>query len=107
MRAKLAFIGIALGGLALVPRSAVAQPDVPLPPGTRVETDLGYANDHEKQALDLYWLPDAEAPTPLVVCIHGGGWRQGRKESCRRSARPLLERGYAVAAVNYRLSPYQ
>ena len=106
MRSKLTVAGVLLAGLALLPAWAVAQPDVLLPPDVRLETDLGYAEGHERQALDLYWLPEAEGPVPLVVCIHGGGWRQGRKAACRNSARPLLEHGYAVAAVNYRLSQH-
>jgi acetyl esterase/lipase len=40
---------------------------------------------------------------PLVVHIHGGGWSAGDKEQ-EHIFVPLLHQGYAVAAINYRLS---
>ncbi|MEI6714438.1 MAG: sulfatase-like hydrolase/transferase [Verrucomicrobiota bacterium] len=53
--------------------------------------------------LDLY-VPSKtpEAPMPLVVWIHGGGWSFGCKEEhCLLSW--LAEEGVAVASINYRL----
>ena len=44
----------------------------------------------------------AGAPFPLVVWIHGGAWKAGSKANPR--ALPLLEAGFAVAAINYRYS---
>ncbi|HEV8629096.1 MAG TPA: alpha/beta hydrolase fold domain-containing protein [Thermoanaerobaculia bacterium] len=54
--------------------------------------------------LDLY-LPktDAAAKVPVIVWIHGGGWRQGSKDGWG-TARAFVERGYAVASIDYRLS---
>ncbi|MEI6666836.1 MAG: alpha/beta hydrolase [Acidobacteriota bacterium] len=54
-----------------------------------------------RQQLDLY-LPDRPARAPLVVWLHGGEFRRGDK----RDHVPmwLLDAGYAVASVNYRLS---
>lgn len=52
--------------------------------------------------LDLY-LPDAPRPAPLVVFIHGGGWRGGSP----RQVEPLLflgDEGFAVASISYRFS---
>jgi acetyl esterase/lipase len=59
--------------------------------------------------LDLY-RPDAPAaPVPVIVHVHGGGWRRGS----RRVPLPrlgsgfydeLAARGFAVAAIDYRLS---
>ncbi len=70
----------------------------------RVLRDLAYvSHGHERQKLDLY-LP-VEKPTgplALVIWVHGGAWMSGSKDYC--PARPLLEQGYAVASINYRLS---
>jgi acetyl esterase/lipase len=53
--------------------------------------------------LDLY-LPEKTParPLPVVMWIHGGGWKNGTKDTC-----PLVwlaAEGYAVASINYRLS---
>lgn len=74
----------------------------PLP--AQVLRDLEYARVGAKSLrLDLY-LPrrDAEARLPVVVWIHGGGWRAGDKAGTR--APEVLGEGYAVASINYRLS---
>lgn len=60
---------------------------------------------HERNVLDL-WKAKATQPTPLVVFIHGGGFRAGSKESLSPALlRGLLENGISVMAINYRLSP--
>jgi acetyl esterase len=60
---------------------------------------------HERNVLDL-WKAKSDKPTPLVVFIHGGGFRGGDKSGF--SAQVLdecLKAGISFAAVNYRLSP--
>lgn len=66
--------------------------------------DLPYVKDgHERQTLDLH-VPGGKRgkAVPVVVYIHGGGWRNGKKSSS--NAIPLITRGYAVAGIGYRLS---
>jgi len=61
---------------------------------------------NQRQTLDLF-LPkeQSEKPRPLLVYIHGGGWRGGSKEGAFRRLQPLLEEsGFAGAAINYRLT---
>ncbi|MBM3725826.1 MAG: hypothetical protein FJW40_10435 [Acidobacteria bacterium] len=73
-------------------------------PGVRVTRNIVQAKTPEKDLLiDLYLPAQAAAkPLPLIVWVHGGAWRAGNKEN------PLglwmVERGYALASVNYRLS---
>lgn len=72
--------------------------------GIRAEKDIPYvAGGDESQRLDLY-LPaqGADHPLPLIVRIHGGGWRGGSKAGCPML--PMVARGYAVASVEYRFS---
>jgi acetyl esterase len=60
---------------------------------------------HQRNVLDL-WKAKSDKPAPLVVFIHGGGFRAGSKEALSPE---LLERclksGISVMAINYRLSP--
>ncbi|MCB1224413.1 MAG: alpha/beta hydrolase [Verrucomicrobiales bacterium] len=75
-----------------------------LPQGVRVERDISYIDGgDEAQRLDLY-LPEAvpEKPLPLLVYIHGGGWRAGSKVGCPVAS--YAARGYIVASVEYRFS---
>ena len=75
-----------------------------LPEGTTAYRDLAYITDgHERQKLDLY-LPKEGKDLPLIINIHGGAWMEGSKEW----GTPLeyLERGFAVASINYRLSQH-
>lgn len=63
---------------------------------------LEYARiDEVPLHLDLY-LPEIESAPALIVWIHGGAWRAGNKKSVR--IKPLLEKGWAIASVDYRLS---
>lgn len=78
-----------------------------LPEGVRAFRNLVYVEGgHERHKLDLY-LPEAtetEASLPLVIWVHGGGWQNGSKDGCPPLRSGYLERGYAVASLNYRLS---
>ncbi|WP_231733992.1 alpha/beta hydrolase [Calycomorphotria hydatis] len=63
--------------------------------------DIEFANvDGHSLKLDLY-LADGES-SPLVVWIHGGGWRGGKKSKCYVTW--LTDHGYSVASVSYRLT---
>src|SRR4051812_31111752 len=69
--------------------------------------DLEYARVGETALLLDLDLPDAAPPYPLIVWIHGGGWRDGSKEDrplVRAVDDALLAHGYAIASINYRLS---
>ncbi|AUD03880.1 alpha/beta hydrolase [Spirosoma pollinicola] len=68
--------------------------------------DLSYLpGGHERQHLDLY-LPRHGNQFPLIIWFHGGGFMRGTKDPSPRNQIPLdyLEKGFAVAAVGYRLS---
>ena len=55
-------------------------------------------------SLDLY-LPAGCEPAPVVVWVHGGGWRRGDKRfGTEVKAAMTHDMGVALVAVNYRLS---
>lgn len=65
------------------------------------QTDIEYARVGDLVLkLDLH-RPQAENP-PLIVYVHGGAWRAGSKSDVPIA--PLLEKGFAIASVDYRLS---
>jgi acetyl esterase/lipase len=70
--------------------------------------DIPYAGtDNPRQCLDLSLPKDrlSKDPLPVIVFVHGGGWRNGNKRSGRARVRPLVESGrYAGVSVGYRLS---
>ena len=61
--------------------------------------------DHRRNVFDL-WMADSQRPTPLVIFIHGGGFRRGDKSLLYDSTIlvDLLEAGISVAGINYRFS---
>lgn len=52
--------------------------------------------------LDIYLPRNTPKPFPVIVWVHGGGWRGGSKENT--TAAFMAQRGYAVISINYRLS---
>jgi acetyl esterase/lipase len=52
--------------------------------------------------LDLYLPKNGAKPVPLVIWIHGGGWREGSKDRAGLSG--VVKAGMALASINYRLS---
>jgi len=68
-----------------------------------MEPNIPYANvGGTALALDLYRPADADNP-PLLIWVHGGAWRFGSRESVE--VRELIEHGFAIASVSYRLTP--
>ncbi|MDA7640117.1 alpha/beta hydrolase [Opitutaceae bacterium] len=66
--------------------------------------DIEYARPNGYSLLlDLY-LPERaqDEGAPVVVWVHGGGWKNGSKE--KPKAAWLAEEGYAVVSINYRLT---
>ncbi len=68
----------------------------------RVVRDVEFArvDDHSLQ-LDLH-LPAGPPRAPLIVWVHGGAWRSGSRQDMPLAK--LVQEGYAVASVDYRLS---
>jgi arylformamidase len=66
---------------------------------------LSYGKD-SLQGLDL-WVPEGAKNAPLVLFVHGGGWKRGSKNNAMGRAMPahMLEQGYAFASIDYRLVP--
>jgi acetyl esterase/lipase len=85
------------------------RPQVRIPDSVEVRRDIDYVGDgNPRQMLDVV-LPKERAEgkkkLPLIVFIHGGGWRNGSKEGSIRRLLPYVESGHYVgASINYRLT---
>jgi arylformamidase len=78
----------------------------PLPPEARTDRDIAYGQ-HPAQRLDLY-RPAATGNLPVVVFVHGGGWRRGDKAMPQMVGNKVphwLKQGCIVVSTNYRMLP--
>ena len=105
---KKILLPIAIGLLCVLYASAQNNRAAPaLHDSVRLIENLPYAGtNNPRQMLDLI-LPKENAanPLPVVVFIHGGGWRNGQKGSGGRRVVPFVESGnFAGVSVGYRLS---
>jgi acetyl esterase/lipase len=72
---------------------------------TRQFRDLPYG-EHPLQKLDVYLPEQGDGPFPVIVNVHGGGFMGCDKHDFHLYPTLFaLEQGFAVVAVNYRLSP--
>ena len=71
----------------------------------RVAADIAFG-DGVRQRLDVY-APTGGQDTarPVIVFIHGGGWRAGDKAGYEFAGRAFASLGFVTVVPNYRLSP--
>ena len=78
-------------------RNAQQRPAVP-----PTHRDLKYGT-HRRNVMDV-WLAESDKPTPVLVSIHGGGFRGGNKSVSGGVLKESLDSGISVVAITYRLS---
>jgi acetyl esterase/lipase len=87
------------------PRPTPTPLDVP----SKVERDVTYCTiDNVALKLDLYFPSQTTGkPLPVAINLHGGSWSAGDKQNSDSAVDipVLVERGYLVVGVNYRLAP--
>jgi acetyl esterase/lipase len=70
------------------------------------ESGIEYSNpDDQHLQLNIARAADATKKLPAVVCIHGGGFRAGKRERWDETCKKLAEHGYVAVTVSYRLAP--
>ena len=90
-----------------------AFPEQPVlfPAGVKAYRDVTYQQlpGYRPQAIDIY-VPATPGPHPLVMYIHGGGWKAGHMRQSGALANfpavlaRLASEGFTVASLEYRLS---
>lgn len=67
--------------------------------------DIAYGSD-PRQQLDVFWpLETTDAPLPVVMFLHGGGWAFGYKEQMAFMAPAIAALPAIFVSVGYRLIP--
>ena len=96
---------VTLLGLFVLASSVVfATP--PVPDNVVWEEGIEYTNpDNQHLQLNLARPKSGEGPFPAVICIHGGGFRAGKRDGYDGLCVKLAERGYVAATISYRLAP--
>jgi arylformamidase len=70
-----------------------------------VHRGLAYAEPkNERQMLDVY-APTQGKNLPVVLWIHGGGWRRGDKAEMLNKPKAFVDKGFVFVAINYRFVP--
>lgn len=90
--------------LTLAPRSdAAAASATTVDHGVVRTVNAVYSHSPVKLHVDVYRAAGAYRK-PAIVLVHGGSWSAGAKESWSATAPQLVEAGYVVFAINYRLA---
>lgn len=101
---KLSLLTGLMGSLLVLTKCTVAAP--PVPDSVVWEAGIEYSNpDDQHLQLNLARPKTGEGPFPAVICIHGGGFRAGKREGYDTLCVKLAERGYVAATISYRLAP--
>jgi acetyl esterase/lipase len=71
----------------------------------KVYRGLPYAEPkNERQMLDVY-APTEGKHHPVVVWIHGGGWRRGDKSEMHHKPKAFVDKGFVLVSINYGFVP--
>jgi acetyl esterase/lipase len=82
----------------------IVQKAVVFPANYTARLDVVYTQVQDWQGkVDLYLVSNSQEPTPIIINIHGGGWKSGTKET-QGGFSPYFKEGFAVANMEYRLS---
>lgn len=70
-----------------------------------IHRDLPYAEPkNDRQMLDVY-APAEGKMHPVIVWIHGGGWKGGNKAGVEHKPQAFVDKGFVFVATTYRVLP--
>jgi acetyl esterase/lipase len=69
-----------------------------------IQRGIEYARHDGISLLGDLYAPGDAGKYPVLVAVHGGGWQLGTRDSYRHWGPWLAARGYALFAIDYRLS---
>ncbi|UFH33003.1 alpha/beta hydrolase [Chryseobacterium sp. C-71] len=59
--------------------------------------------EHKRQKMDIFLPADYATDSPVVLILHGGAWKYGRKEHMIKIQKMLFENNIPSVNMNYRL----
>lgn len=69
--------------------------------------DIRYSEESTKDprslSLDIY--PTSQTNAPVMIYVHGGGWRRGNKSNVDAKPAAFNQNGFVFISINYRLIP--
>lgn len=68
-----------------------------------VRTDIPYRSESGALLVGDLYRPSQDG-APVLIAMHGGGWRRGDRKSYRYWGNHLAKNGYALFAIQYRLA---
>ena len=87
-------VGPAFGAELIIPEAVV------------FEQGIEYSNpDNQHLQLNVARPKNATGSLPAILCIHGGGFRAGHRDSYNKLCLTLAEHGFVAATVSYRFAP--
>jgi acetyl esterase/lipase len=80
--------------------------DAPVPDDVVFERAVEFANpDNQHLQVDVASPKNGSGPFPAIVCIHGGGFRAGKREGYDNLCIKFAQQGFVAITVTYRLAP--
>ncbi|MCX7917045.1 MAG: alpha/beta hydrolase [bacterium] len=75
------------------------------PENVEIVKDVVYGEvDGVKLYLDIIKPKEISSKMPVIVFVHGGGWKSGDKQGGTYRLIPFAQKGYFCVSINYRLS---
>lgn len=75
----------------------------------KFEKDIVYGKGGDVDLqLDLAMPAEGKGPYPAIICIHGGGWRQGKRQDFTDAiplVQTLAKNNFVAVTVTYRFAP--
>ena len=77
----------------------------PLPDSIEALRDIEYAKPNGVPLqLDIFRPKESHGRSPVIIFVHGGGWKNGSRSSGEKNAAWLAAEGFSVVSISYRLT---
>ena len=99
------FLSLAVS-ILLIHANAIRAAEPVVPDWVVFDRNVEYANpDGQHLQMNIARPKFGTGPYPIVLCIHGGGFRAGSREGYNNLCLTLAQHGFVAATMSYRLAP--